>query len=123
MRIVYRDEYEQTLFETTGDVIPVKGDVVFLEEERWYIKERGFYPSEDGIILILTQTQLKENAAPKADDDRQVKFKNAIMSLTERVDGLEKKNKFLSEQLSTVRRNVNNTAQQAKKDQEHDGSR
>jgi hypothetical protein len=120
MTIIYEDEYGNYLFDSNAGYIPNNGDMVLIGSEEYYVKSRIFYPEEDSVRIIVADSIRKSSVAESGDIGRQKEMKNAIVALTDRVNLTEKKQRALTDQLSTVRHGINNRIKQDKKDQQND---
>lgn len=118
MKIQYEDEYGEALYTSTEDVtiIPAVGDFVMLKDEDYRVKSVTWMIDHNFIVVMITQNMVK---SPKKEDDnsgRLSEMHNAIVALNKRQDSNEKKGRALTEQITTVRKHINQRIQQDKKD-------
>lgn len=115
MNIIYEDEYGTEIYsrELIVAIAPQPGDTIIIDEEDYRVKSRTFYPSNDALVVTVTQNMVRSNTTESTDNSRHNETKNAILALSKRQDASEKKNRALNEQIVTVRKHVN---QQIRKD-------
>lgn len=112
MRIQYEDEYGNLLFSGNTEYPPGISDSVILSEEVYTVKGREFYPTDNLVAIILTQsiikTTQKDTTASSINEIR-----NAMSAIDKRQETADKKARLLSEQLvsirSTIKHNINKT--------------
>jgi hypothetical protein len=104
MRVVYKDEYGNVLFEGSG-MAPPTGSSVVLSEEVWRVAACEFYPKDDAALVVVTQNQVKLREDTKADS-RLSNMNTAIIELTARQTASEKSNRMLREQLNSLRQYI-----------------
>ena len=115
--IYYVDEYGVNLYQINSDASAMVGDTVVVSGDEFRVKSRVFYPEYDRIVITLVMGAApKTSVAESNDNSRQTQMHNAIIELSKRQDITEKKHRALSDQLSNVKRNVNNRIKQDKKD-------
>jgi len=102
MQIIFIDEYGETILEHKGDFIPDVNDTVSIDDEDWRVKSRAFTPKQNGVVIELTQNQVKAKA-PDEVGDRLKEMQRAIVEVNKRQDSQEKKSRLLREQLVSVR--------------------
>jgi len=115
MNIIYEDDYGTEIYsrELTVAIAPQPGDTVVIDDEDYRVKSRAFYPSNDTLVVTVTQNMVRSGVTENADSGRHNEMKHAILALSKRQDASEKKNRALNEQIVTVRKHVN---QQIRKD-------
>ncbi len=111
--IIYEDEYGNEFQYRQTTIIPNVGDAVIIDEEEYRVKSRTLYPKVDSIVIIITQSIGRTSVAESSDTGRLSRLQSAIIETNKRQDAVEKKQRTLGEQISTVRRHVN---QQIQKD-------
>ena len=102
MKIYYQDEYGVVIYTTNAVSVPRSGDMVFFQEDEYYVSAISWMIELDQVVVSITQNQTKLS---EKDDtsDRLSDVKNAIIAVGKRVDQQEKKGRLLSEQLVSVR--------------------
>jgi hypothetical protein len=107
MKIIYRDEYNETIFTNAlaSAVSPFVGDTVIFDEEDWIVKSRTFFPKYDALIIELTQTIVRQKEDNTAGA-RLTELGNAIINGNKRQDVSEKKARSTRDQLASVRQYV-----------------
>lgn len=105
MKILFVDEYGETLFSQDDGYTPTIGDAVSLEDEDWRIKSRTFIPALNLVIIELTQNLIRSKA-PDEDGGRLKEMQRAIVEVNKRQDQHEKKSRLLREQLVSVRQYI-----------------
>jgi hypothetical protein len=118
MKIQYEDEYGETLHIGTGEVtiVPTVGDFVILNEEDYRVKSVTWMIDHDFIVVMITQNMVKSSKKEDDNSGRLSEMHNAIVALNKRQDSNEKKSRALTEQITTVRKHINQRIQQDKKD-------
>lgn len=116
MIIQYKNEYEEILFNTTSDFVPLVGDSVVVDGNEYVVKSRLFYLRENGAIVILSEYIHSSSVAESKDNTRLAQLNAAIIQTNKQVDANEKKIRMVTEQVSTIRKHVNQQIKQNKKD-------
>ena len=121
MKIIYEDEYGETIYQSAQDVpaeqIPTTSDTVVIDDEDWRVKSRVFHVKENTVVVVITQNMIKAKDTASNDSGRLNEMNRAILGLSKRQDASEKKGRMLTEQISTVRKHINTTIRNEKKDQ------
>lgn len=121
MKIIYEDEYGETIYQSAQDVpaeqIPTTSDTVVIDDEDWRVKSRVFHVKENAVVVVITQNMIRTNDTTNNDSGRLKEMSRAIIDLGKRQDASEKKGRMLTEQVSTVRKHINTTIRNEKKDQ------
>ena len=105
MKVIYIDEYGETLYRCENDNVPALGDTVSMDDEDWRIKSRTFVPMTNEVVIELTQNQVKSKA-PTEDGDRLKEMQRAIVDVNKRQDLQEKRTKSLREQAMSIRQHI-----------------
>jgi hypothetical protein len=116
MTIVYKDEYGTGLYWGASTHPAGIGDTVIIEDEEYVVKSRIFMPEKDDVIIIVGQGSVRTPVAEGVGNSRHNQMRNAIIELTKRQDVTEKKHRALTDQVSSVKRGINQRIQQDKKD-------
>jgi replicative superfamily II helicase len=116
MKVIYEDEYGVELFSRSVNYAPLVGDSVVIVDEEYRIESRTYYPESDAMIITVTQTAIHAVKAEVNNSGRLADLGNAIIKTNKRQDVSEKKSKAISEQVSSIRRHINQRIQQEKKD-------
>jgi hypothetical protein len=118
MKIYYTDEYGTTLFRTEdAEFVPTVGDmVVIADDDPYRVKSRTYYTASDSVIVEITQNMVKTQASMASDNTMTNEMRLAIANVNKRQDAGEKRTRALNEQVTTVRKHINQQIQQAKKD-------
>jgi hypothetical protein len=121
MKIIYEDEYGEIVYQSAQDVpsaqIPTVSDTVVIDDEDWRVKSRVFHVKENTVVVVITQNMIRSKDAASNDSGRLNEMNRAILGLSKRQDASEKKGRMLTEQISTVRKHINTTIRNEKKDQ------
>lgn len=121
MKIIYEDEYGETIYQSAQDVpaaqIPTASDTVVIDDEDWRVKSRVFHVKENTVVVVITQNMIRSKDAASNDSGRLNEMNRVILDLSKRQDASEKKGRMLTEQISTVRKHINTTIRNEKKDQ------
>lgn len=121
MKIIYEDEYGETIYQSAQDVpaaqIPTTSDTVVIDDEDWRVKSRVFHVKENTVVVVITQNMIRSKDAASNDSGRLNEMNRVILDLSKRQDASEKKGRMLTEQISTVRKHINTTIRNEKKDQ------
>jgi len=119
MKIIFEDEYGNRLFDSENlSYIPTIGDSVILVDEEWKIKSRIFDPINSVIVLIVTQNIVRSGQKNTDNTNRLAEMNNAIITLGNDNKRIEKKNRALTEQITSIRKHINNQIQQERKNNE-----
>jgi hypothetical protein len=117
MQIIYKDEYGVSLYWGASTYPANIGDTVIIEDEEYRVKSRIFSPVKDEIIIVMTQGTYRAPVAESAVDAGRLNQLNAaIINTNKRVDATDKKTRALTDQVSSVRKHINQRIQQDKKD-------
>jgi hypothetical protein len=117
MQIIYKDEYGVSLYWGVSTYPANIGDTVIIEDEEYRVKSRIFSPVKDEIIIVMTQGTYRAPVAESAVDAGRLNQLNAaIINTNKRVDATDKKTRALTDQVSSVRKHINQRIQQDKKD-------
>lgn len=103
MQINFVDEYGESLLDSRSEYIPSIGDTVSIDDEDWRVKSRTFIPKQNGVVIELTQTQVRLKATDDEVGARLKEMQRAIVEVNKRQDVHEKKSRILREQLVSVR--------------------
>lgn len=118
MLIKYEDDYGVYLTQQECNYPPSVGDSVIIQDDEYRVAGRTFIPASNIIIISVTQNSVKATLKVDNNSGRLSEMNSAIMALNKRQDLNEKKGRALTEQISTVRRHINQRTQQEKKDNE-----
>ena len=116
MKIQYQDEYGESLYSTNTDVIPSIGQSVIFEDEDYRVKNVTWMIEHNYVIIEITQNMIKSSQKEDSSSGRLNEMHNAILAVNKRQDAGEKKGRALNEQLTTVRKHINQRIKQEKKD-------
>lgn len=117
MLIIYEDEYGTVVhWHNTADTTPSVGDIIAVHDEEFHVRSRVFYPLEGKVVLIVAESAARKMQAESVDNSRLNQMRSAIIHTNKRVDEADKKNRALSDQLSSVKKSVNRQIKQEKKD-------
>jgi hypothetical protein len=122
MKILYKNEYGDTIYQSTQDVpssqIPSITDTVVIDQEEWKVTARVFHPAVNTVVVVLAQDVSRLlPPASTTESSKTASLTRAIEKLSSRQDSIEKKSRALNEQIVTIRKNINQRIQQDKKDQ------
>lgn len=121
MKIHYQDEYGMNLFTVDANlnlqIPPVIGDTVIINGEDYRVQERIFNPVDNYIIISLTQNVVRQKSKEVDNNSgRLAEMNNAILQINKRQEISEKKGRGLTDQVSGIRKHINQRIQQEKKD-------
>jgi len=118
MKIHYEDEYETTLYIVDANNIPSINDQIVIGGNEYTVTSRIFFPEKDGVVIMVTESSASEHVAENTSDSGRLNQLNAaIINTNKRVDATDKKNRALGEQVSSVKKHINQRIKQDKKDQ------
>lgn len=118
MQIIYKDEYDTTIYNDHVKIaiIPNINDIVIIEEDEYRVKSRIFLPKSEMVIIIITQNTIRKSSQENGDSTRLKEMSNAIMALGKRQDAGDKKTRLLHEQIISVKHLTSQRSKQDKKD-------
>lgn len=115
--IEFQDEYGEQIYQIDSNTfthLPSSGDSVVLNDEDWVVKSRVFFPTQNAVLIVITQNLVKVQEKA-GTDNRLTDVQRAIMGIDKRQGAIEKKGRALSEQLVSVRSHVNQSIQRENK--------
>ncbi len=113
MKIIYIDEYGNELLSSESPVALNVNDNVVIDDEEYRVQSKTIYPQQQNtIVLTITQNSVRA-VKESGNSNRQDNTNAAIIALNKRQDASDKKSRALGEQISSVRRHIN---QQIRKD-------
>ena len=121
MFIEYKDEYDTQIFWHSKDTAyPANvGDTVVFNEEEYRVQSRVYYPKENQMSIVVTQSSARAPVAEKAVDAGRLNQLNAaIINTNKRIDASDKKSRAVTEQVGSIRKHINQRIQQDKKDKD-----
>jgi len=107
MNVYYLDEYDVELLKINSDLIASVGDTVIIDDEEYRVKARSIYPDKNTIAITLTQNTVRTSQKEDVNSARLAEVGNAIIKANKRIDEVQKKNTVLTEQVGTLKRNLN----------------
>ena len=118
MKIYYQDEYGEELYTAYNkNAVPRIGETVIIEEEEYKVRDVIWKGDGDDVIVEITQNLVRAVKETKDDSSgRLAEMQRAIVAVTKRQDGTEKKNRILTEQVVTLRTHINQRIQQERKE-------
>jgi len=124
MHIIYEDEYGTGVYWGASTHPANIGDTVIVDGEEYRVKSRIFYPQEDKVVIVIAMGSYRAPVAESsADKGRLSQLNAAIINTNKRVDATDKKNRALTDQVSVVRKHINQSIRQDKKDKDKDENR
>ena len=110
MQVRYVDEYGSGLYwgQTAQPIAPVIGDTVIIDDEEWFVIGRTFYPTQDVIIVTLSDNLPRAKSQKSGSNDRLTEVKNAIVGIKSKQESQDKQTRMLSEEIITIRKYLNN---------------
>ncbi len=118
MKIQYEDEYGETIYTTTADMVPTTGEFIIFRDEEYRVKSVTWVIEYNTIVVVITQNMVKTSAKDDNNSGRLTEISNAILAVGKRQDVSEKKGRALTEQIGTIRKHINQRIQQEKKDKQ-----
>ena len=118
MKIYYQDEYGEELYTAYNkNSVPRIGETVIIEEEEYKVRDVIWKGDGDDVIVEITQNLVRAVKETKDDSSgRLAEMQRAIVAVTKRQEGTEKKNRMLTEQVVTIRKHINQRIQQERKE-------
>ncbi len=116
MIVQYENEYEEVLFSVTTESVPLVGDSVVIDGNEFVVKSRTFYLKENGVSVVLSDYVHNSTVAESKDNTRLNQLNAAIIETTARVKDNEKKTRFIGDQISSVKKHINQQTRQNKKE-------
>jgi hypothetical protein len=118
MKIDYEDEYGNKLYQKpAGDFHPpLPGDTVVIDGQDWIVKSRAFIPQEQTVIVYVVEHIMRTQRQENSETGRLNEIHNVILALNKRQDASEKTSRALNEQISSIRKNVNQRTQRENKE-------
>jgi hypothetical protein len=117
MKVKYINEYDVELFTDMSGWPATKGDSVILADESWTVRGRVFYPEQGTVVVFVAQSELRIKDTTADDSGRLHEMNRAILALGKRNDLADKKQRLVTEQVSSIRKHIN---QQIQKDKKND---
>ncbi len=117
MKIIYQDEYGEDLFTDNNGLIPPKESAVTINEEDYRISGYHIFPEQGIVIVSVTQNLLRSSEKSENESRGRLKeMQSAIIGVSNRLEATEKKQRNLSEQVTTVRKHINQSIRQGNKE-------
>lgn len=116
MIVVYEDEYGEELLKINDtDLVPDISDSVIINEEEWRVKTKTFYPSQNVLVILLTQNVSRIASVKDSTEGRLNEVKSSILELANKQQVTEKKVRAVREETASIRKHINTQIQKDRK--------